>query len=87
MHRIQVQLTAEQERRLKELAKLRGASISALIREGVDRLLDPARRAEDERWARATAVVGSVKGPAGDVAEDHDAWFADAIAEKKLRRH
>jgi Arc/MetJ-type ribon-helix-helix transcriptional regulator len=87
MHRIQVQLTAEQERRLKDLARLRGVSISALIREGVDRLLDPERKAEGERWARATAVVGSVKGPGGEVARDHDAWFADAIAEKKLRRH
>lgn len=86
MHRIQVQLTAEQERRLKELAKLRGASISALIREGVDRLLEPEAKAEAERWARASAVLGSVRGPGSDVAKDHDAWFADAIAAKKLRR-
>lgn len=86
MHRIQVQLTAAQERQLKDLAKLRGCSISALIREGVDRLLGPAAQAEDEKWARANAAVGSVKGPGGDAARDHDAWFADAVAAKKVKR-
>lgn len=86
MHRVQVQLTAEQERRLKDLAKLRGASISALIREGVDRLLEPEAKAEDDRWARASALVGAFHGPPGDVAKDHDEWFAQAACAKSAKR-
>lgn len=86
MRRIQVQLTAEQERQLKELAKLRGCSISALIREGVDHLLAPQARTEREKWARANAAVGSLSGPGGDVAKEHDKWIADAIWAKKGKR-
>lgn len=86
MHRLQIQLTEAQERRLKELAKLRGASISALIRESVDQLLQPGRETEDELWARASEVIGSASGPGGDVAKEHDQWFADAIASRKTKR-
>lgn len=86
MHRIQVQLTAAQERQLKDLAKLRGCSISALIRESVDRLLGPAAQAEDEKWARASAAIGSLRDTATDVAVNHDKYIAEAIYAKKVKR-
>lgn len=86
MHRIQVQLTAAQERRLKELAKLRGSSVSALIREGVDRLLAPDLQASDEKWDRAARAVGIFQDSATDVAKEHDRYLADAIVAKKAKR-
>lgn len=86
MHRIQVQLTAAQERRLKELAKLRGSSISALIREGVDRLLAPDLQASDEKWARAAQAIGILQDSATDVAKEHDRYLAEATLAKKGKR-
>lgn len=82
MHRIQVQLTDDQERALKEMARLRDTSISALIREGIDGLLAPETRRGDRRHKRALALIGMFdsKGP-GDVSERHDRYIADAIHE------
>ena len=81
MHRIQVQLTAAQEKRLKELARLRGSSISALIREGVDRLLEPDDKERKEMIERANAFIAKgYRDPEGsNVAENHDEYLADAI--------
>jgi hypothetical protein len=87
MHRIQIQLTADQERALREMARLRGSSISALVREGVDRILEPQRRLDDARVDRALELIGMFdsKGP-GDISERHDEYFADAIYERIRRR-
>lgn len=65
---------------LRELAELRGSSISALIREGVDVLLDPLRRDRREVWAKAEAAIGRYRSGKRDIAENHDDEFADAIA-------
>ncbi|MGB8520965.1 MAG: hypothetical protein WCD38_12465 [Candidatus Tumulicola sp.] len=87
MHRIQVQLTTEQERALKEIARLRGVSISALVREGVDRILEPERHRDDARVKRALGLIGlfNSKGPR-DVSERHDEYVAEAIHERFARR-
>ena len=87
MHRIQIQLTAEQERALRELARLRGASISSLVRDGVDALLEPERGRYAGRHKRALELIGlfDSKGP-GDVAERHDEYLADAIHDRVARR-
>jgi Arc/MetJ-type ribon-helix-helix transcriptional regulator len=83
MHRIQVQLTANQERQLREMARLRGQSISALIREGVDALLAPARKRRQEaiEWSRSIAGTGRDKEGKTDVSERHDYYLAQAIYE------
>ena len=80
MHRIQIQLTAGQERALKEIARLRGVSISALVREGVDLLLSPSRDERDQRRNMALQLIGML-GPGGpsDVSERHDDYFAEAV--------
>ncbi len=81
MHRIQVQLTTDQEGALKEIARLRGVSISALVREGVDLLLTPSRDERKERRDRGLQLIGML-GPGGpsDVSERHDDYFAESIA-------
>jgi hypothetical protein len=82
MHRIQVQLTKEQERMLKDLARLRGESISALIREGIEHVLDPERERRRRRKDAMLAFIGCL-GPspdgATDVSERHDDYLADII--------
>lgn len=85
MHRIQVQLTKEQERQLREMARLRGESISALIREGVDALLAPARKRREEDIAWSRSIAGSFRDREGktDVARNHDYYLAQAIWESK----
>jgi hypothetical protein len=78
MTALRVQLTEEQARKLKRLASERGVSISALIREAVDRLDD--ELSMDEKWERALAVVGKYRDGSGarDVAVNHDRYLEDA---------
>jgi Arc/MetJ-type ribon-helix-helix transcriptional regulator len=83
MHRIQVQLTPEQERMLRELAALRGSSISALIREGIDALLAPEATERRRRRERMLLAIGIGRSGLHDVSSRHDDYWADDIAERK----
>ncbi len=74
MHRIQIQLTGEQERILREMARLRGASISALIREGVDYLIAPAKEHRQAAQQRAIALIGLFTDEP-DVSVRHDDYL------------
>ena len=78
MIRTQIQLTEAQLERLKRLAAERGVSIAAIVREAVDRLgTDSERHA---RRQRALSVVGKYRSDgAGDIAERHDEYLADAF--------
>jgi Arc/MetJ-type ribon-helix-helix transcriptional regulator len=82
MHRIQVQLTPEQERLLRELAAARGSSISALIREGVDAVLGPQVAERRRSRDRAVSLIGAFQSETGDVSENHDEYFVEAIEAK-----
>lgn len=76
MHRIQVQLTEAQEKMLKQLATLRGCSISALIREGVDEITAPHQRRRAQARARGLRLIGVLRDKP-DVARRHDEYLAD----------
>lgn len=81
MKRLQVQLTEEQERRLKQLAAEEGVSVAALLRRGADIVLEQeARQTAEDRRRRALAVVGRFSD-APDVARRHDAVLDDVLAE------
>jgi hypothetical protein len=64
--------------------------MSALIRQGIDRVLaDDERLRNIERALKALEEIKrrpKRKGPRTHVAENHDRYFADAIAAAKLRR-
>ena len=83
--RTQIQLTEEQMERLRRVAKARGVSIAAVIREAVDRSLEVDDR--QRRWDLAMSVVGTFRDIEGatDVSTRHDDYVADAI-EQRWRR-
>jgi len=76
MHRIQVQLTESQERALRQIARLRGLSISALIREGVDQVTAPKQRRNEQARERALRLIGAFSDKP-DVARRHDEYLAE----------
>jgi hypothetical protein len=82
MHRIQVQLTPEQERRLREMAKLRGESISALIREGVAQIIAPEAERREAFRRRALDQIGAFDSGLADVSVEHDRYIAEAAYER-----
>jgi Arc/MetJ-type ribon-helix-helix transcriptional regulator len=77
--RTQIQLTERQAERLRKVAAERGESVSSLIRDAVDQILD-----EDERAARrrrALQAIGGFRSDRADISERHDDYLADAFAE------
>jgi predicted DNA-binding protein len=61
---VSLKVPAALEQRLARLAKSRGASRSAVIREALERLLNEASAHPDSCLALASDLVGSVEGPA-----------------------
>jgi len=60
---------------LREMARLRGSSISALIREGVEQLTAPERERRNAARDRALALIGAFRDEP-DVARHHDDYLA-----------
>lgn len=81
MVRMQVQFTEEQQAELRYQARKRGISISALVREAVDRELSR-RETRAEAWARALAAIGSGHSGRHDIAERHDDYLAEAYRDE-----
>ena len=81
MVRMQIQFTDEQIAELRNQARKRGVSISAVVREAVAHELRR-RESHADAWARALSVIGSGRGgPPHDVGENHDEHVADAYAD------
>jgi Ribbon-helix-helix protein, copG family len=78
MLRVQAQLTEEQARRLKALAREEGVSVAALLRRGADLVLERgAGETPEERRRRALEAVGRFTD-APDVARRHDDHLDEA---------
>lgn len=78
MERVQVQLPREWAGRLRQLARERGISVAALVREAVDRALsEPLQPVTvDERWRRSLAVAGRYRsGSREPVSTEHDRYL------------
>ncbi|MDQ3266363.1 MAG: ribbon-helix-helix domain-containing protein [Myxococcota bacterium] len=68
MLRIQLHLSSEQDRRLRQLAKERSTSRADLIRRGIELVL-----AEADAGDPLLSVIGTApSGPATDLSEHHD---------------
>ena len=77
MMRMQVQFDAAEMKALRRAAVQQGISISAVVREAVDRCVLTHDGREDA-IARAMTVVGKFASGAGDAAARHDEYFVEA---------
>jgi Arc/MetJ-type ribon-helix-helix transcriptional regulator len=88
MVRTQIQLTEEQSKALKELAKRRGVSVAELIRTAVDRWLSSAGHiSQEERQRRAIAAATGFETGVTDLARNHDAYFAESTKTTQQQNH
>lgn len=82
MVRTQIQLTADQYRRLKRWAQQRGISLAEAVRRCVTEHLaeESGGSARADRVREALATAGKYADPSGatDVAREHDAALVDA---------
>ena len=75
MIRMQIQFTDDQIRALRQVAAERAVSISAVVREAVQRELSVDDR--EARWQRALAAAGRFRSKEGDISEEHDRYLAE----------
>ena len=79
MIRTQIQLTEDQARRLRHLAREKGISLAEMIRRCVERALEEEGTDRAALYARAVRVVGRFpdRHGAADLAREHDRYFED----------
>lgn len=77
MVRRQIQLTEEQEAKLRRLAVSDGKSIAALIRDAVDGLLAEDERERERLRERAFAVIGKHRSGGRALGREHDRYLAE----------
>ena len=76
--RRQIQFTERQLDELRREAADRGMSVSAVVREAVDRKIrDRFRPSREELIKRSLEAMGKFHSGTGDVARRHDEYFAD----------
>lgn len=71
---------------LRDLALLRGSSISALVREGVESLFAPEIARRESRVAAALDAIGAFDSGLPDVGTRHDDYLVDALVERLDKR-
>ena len=80
MVRTQIQLTEKQAKALKKLAGKERVSLAALVRRGVDAVLESSTQITDEeRQKRAISAVGKFKSGRRDLSTEHDKHLAEAF--------
>jgi len=78
----QVQFTEEQLATLRQTAAKRGASVSQVVRQGVERIIEDDRGpSQEELWRRARQTMGAFASDTGDLPERHDEYFAEACGQ------
>jgi hypothetical protein len=84
MVRTQIQISEEQSKGLKRLAKKQRISVAEVIRRSVDRTLrEEYAPSQEEIWDRALKAVGAFRSGLNDVAERHDDYLAEAYMDWK----
>ena len=76
----QIELTEEQDRRLEEVASRQGRSVSELLRERVDAVLQQEQGPEvprEELKRRALAVLGRFDSGLPDLGTNHDRYLEE----------
>ena len=80
MHRTQIQLTDQQIRKLRAIAREKRISLAEAIRRCVDTQLANAGPSRTELYTRAARLVGRFRDieSATDIATEHDRYLQDA---------
>ncbi len=81
MVRTQIQLSAQQLRRLRTRARQRGLSLAAMVRQLVDRGLAGESADRARLYERAGRAVGRFRDRRGarDLAREHDRYLDEAL--------
>jgi Arc/MetJ-type ribon-helix-helix transcriptional regulator len=80
MMRTQIQLTEEQAERLRALARERGVSLSELVRQAVDLLVQTeGNQTWEVRKQRSLQAVGRFASGKSDVSAQHDRYLEEAF--------
>ncbi len=81
MIRTQVQLTQEQSRKLRKLAREENVSVAEIVRRSVERHLREANSDRVHLYARAWELVGSLgdEDKTRDLAAEHDRYLDEAF--------
>ena len=77
MTRMQIQLTDDQARILRERASDSGRPIAAVVRDAVDAWI--AADAQHRRRELALAAIGGFHSGLGDLAEHHDRYLEEEV--------
>lgn len=81
MVRTQIQLTENQARALKRMARRQDISMAELIRQSVDALISAqAADARELQWERSATVIGKYHSGKPDIAREHDRYLDEAYA-------
>jgi hypothetical protein len=80
MVRTQIQLSSEQARRIRAMARREGVSMAEIIRRAVDALPTTAAPEREALWASAAGALGAFRdpNPETDVAARHDAYLDES---------
>jgi len=79
MVRIQIQLTEEQAKKLRELSAATRESVAELIRKAVDQFIITEKPDRSALYRQAELVVGKYNCDTGDVSIDHDRYLEEAF--------
>jgi hypothetical protein len=78
MIRTQIQLTEEQAKAVKAMAKAQGISTAEVIRRAITVLLESSILFDDStKHRRALGVVGRFRSGQHDISKKHDAYLAE----------
>lgn len=81
MVRTQIQLTEEQAKIIKKIARSRHLSVAELIRQAVDNIIKTSMVVDiEERRKRALDVVGRFSSGKQDISREHDKYLAEAFS-------
>lgn len=81
MVRTQIQLTAQQAKAIKKIARARHLSVAELIRQAVDNLIKASTVIDvEERRKRALDAAGRFRSGLRDLSTEHDKYLEEAFA-------
>ena len=82
MVRTQIQLTAQQAKAIKKIARARHLSVAELIRQAVDNLIKASTVIDvEERRKRAIDASGRFRSGLRDLSTEHDKYLEEAFSE------